>query len=68
MENRSILIRTATHTDGELLASLIRTAFDTVARRFGITPENAPRHPSSCTSEWVFRDMERGVIYYILEH
>jgi N-acetylglutamate synthase-like GNAT family acetyltransferase len=68
METQSVRIRTASASDPDLLASLIRTAFATVARRFGITPENAPRHPSNCTSEWVSRDMERGVTYYILDH
>ncbi len=68
METLSVRIRTASAQDSDLLASLIRTAFYTVARRFGITPENAPGHPSNCTSEWVSRDMERGVTYYVLEH
>jgi len=38
-----------------------------VAERFNLTRDNAPRHPSNCTAEWVQEDMERGVSYFIIE-
>ena len=61
-------IRRASPDDTSLLAGIIRTSSVDVAARFGITPENAPSHPSNCTGEWIRKDLERGVIYYILEH
>jgi Acetyltransferase (GNAT) family. len=36
--------------------------------RFDLTKENAPRHPSNCTEDWIKKDMERGVTYYALEN
>jgi ribosomal protein S18 acetylase RimI-like enzyme len=60
-------IRTCTKEDGAMLAETIRTSFRTVAERFGLTPENAARHPSNCTEDWVLGDMDRGVTYYVLE-
>ena len=60
-------IRVADKEDAARLAEIIRTAYATVAARFGLTPENCPKHPSNCTPEWVQGDMDRGVVYYILE-
>ena len=37
-----------------------------MARRFELTPENCPKHPSNYTREWVEGDMERRVRYFIL--
>lgn len=61
-------IRTAGPGDTFLLCRLIRNAFQDVALRFGLTPENCPKHPSNYTEEWVQRDLERGITYYILSH
>ncbi|MBN2298905.1 MAG: GNAT family N-acetyltransferase [Deltaproteobacteria bacterium] len=63
----SYLIRDAQIEDSLLLAGLIRTSFQDVARRFSLTEENAPRHPSNCTQEWVTSALERGVRHYVLE-
>ncbi len=60
-------IRTCIIKDCALLAVTIRTSFRTVAERFGLTKENAARHPSNCEEDWVRKDMERGVVYYALE-
>ncbi|MBN2539667.1 MAG: GNAT family N-acetyltransferase [Deltaproteobacteria bacterium] len=38
-----------------------------MADRFGLTRENAPRHPSNCTAGWVQKDMNRGVVYFVLK-
>jgi len=27
----------------------------------------APRHPSNCRADWIEKDMDRGVTYYVLE-
>ena len=67
MQRPLIEIRSARSSDIPLLAGLIREGFQDVAERFGLTPENCPRHPSNCTAEWVGRDLERGVQYFILE-
>lgn len=68
MKSPRFHIRRAAPADVPLLTGIIRTASIDVAARFGLTPENAPRHPSNCTEEWIRKDLDRGVIYYIIEH
>jgi len=51
-----------------MLAHLIRDSYGDVAQRFNLTPQNCPKHPSNCTRDWVQKDMNRGVIYYCLDH
>ncbi|BBO68682.1 hypothetical protein DSCA_26120 [Desulfosarcina alkanivorans] len=65
-ETEDVSIAAATEKDIDGLARLIRTSFADVSRRFGLTPENCPRHPSNCTHEWIQGDLERGVHYFIL--
>jgi len=60
-------IRPATREDVPLLVRLIRSAFAEVAARFGITPENAPRHPAHMEPEWIVGRMDKGDHYFILE-
>jgi GNAT superfamily N-acetyltransferase len=64
IENPSIVA--ATKNDIDCLARLIRHSFADVARRFALTPQNCPRHPSNYTPEWVESDLERGVRYFLL--
>ena len=64
MENR---IRIGTKEDIDLLVEMIRDAFEDVAVRFGLTLQNSPTHPSNCRPEWLMREMNRGVTFYILE-
>lgn len=59
-------IRDATCEDAEVVARVIRTSFRDVALRFGLTPENAPTHPSNCQSDWIQSELARGVSYYLL--
>ena len=59
-------IREATADDIPVLAGLIRDAFRTVADRFGLTPENCPKHPSNCSDAWIAAALEQGVTYYVL--
>ena len=61
-------IRICTKEDSRILAEIIRKSFQGVAERFGLTEENAPRHPSNCTVDWVQKDMERGVTYFAIEN
>jgi N-acetylglutamate synthase-like GNAT family acetyltransferase len=60
-------IRAGTQKDIAVLTEIIRSSFRDVADRFGLTQENCPTHPSNCTVDWVQRDMDRGVSYFILE-
>ena len=60
-------IRICTKKDARVLAEITRKSFQDVADRFGLTPENAPRHPSNCTVDWIRNDMEDGVIYFAIE-
>jgi ribosomal protein S18 acetylase RimI-like enzyme len=60
------VITEASEGDAELLARLIRESFADVARRFGLTPENSPTHPSNCQPEWIRVAFARGVTYYLL--
>jgi N-acetylglutamate synthase-like GNAT family acetyltransferase len=53
--------------DAERLCEIIRRSFRDVADRFGLTPENAPRHPSNCTEEWIRDEIGRGTAYFVLE-
>jgi GNAT superfamily N-acetyltransferase len=65
VSNAATIVR-ATEKEIDLLAGLIRTSFVDVARRFGLTSKNCPKHPSNYTSQWVERDLIRGVQYFIL--
>ncbi|MBN2396853.1 MAG: GNAT family N-acetyltransferase [Deltaproteobacteria bacterium] len=60
-------IRTGRPEDIDILTEVIRVSFRDVAGRFGLTSDNCPKHPSNCTVEWVRRDMDRGVVYCILD-
>jgi len=61
-------IRVCTQKDIGILVETIRRSFQDVAERFGLTQENAPRHPSNYTEDWIQKDMERGVAYFIIEN
>jgi N-acetylglutamate synthase-like GNAT family acetyltransferase len=61
-------IRVCTKEDTQVLAETIRKSFQDVAERFGLTPENAPSHPSNCTVDWIREHMERGVTYFAIEN
>jgi GNAT superfamily N-acetyltransferase len=61
-------IRVCTQKDIGVLVETIRRSFQDVALRFGLNQENAPRHPSNCTADWIQKDMERSVTYFTLEN
>ena len=61
------IIRKADANEVLLLAHLIRNSYRDVAARFNLTPQNCPKHPSNCTSDWVEKDVNRGVSYYCLD-
>ena len=60
-------IRDASPKDAVLLTELIRSSFNDVARRYNLTPENCPKHPSNCRADWIEWAMDKGVQYYLLE-
>ncbi len=60
-------IRQAGPKEITLLADIIKKSFQDVAARFGLTKETAPRHASNCEPDWIKKDMERGVTYFLLE-
>ncbi len=49
------------------LTGIIRHSFQNVAKTFGLTSENCPRHPSNCRPEWIETALNKGVRYYMLE-
>jgi GNAT superfamily N-acetyltransferase len=61
-------IRVCAQKDIEVLTEIIQRSFQDVALRFGLTQENAPRHPSNCTDDWIKKDMWRGVTYFVIEN
>jgi len=61
-----LTILPANEKDTDRLTGIIRAGFADVAVRFGLTPQNCPKHPSNCTREWIERDLARGVHYFIL--
>jgi N-acetylglutamate synthase-like GNAT family acetyltransferase len=63
----NLKIRVATQKDSALLTEIIRTSFEDVAECFGLTTENCPRHASNCKVDWIEKDMNRGITYFILE-
>lgn len=63
---RESLIREATLNDCDVIVKIIRDSFRDVARRFSLTQDNCPKHPSNCTSSWIDKDISRGVQYFIL--
>lgn len=61
-------IRAGAKTDVDALVSMMQDSFLDVAERFGLTEQNSPTHPSNCRPEWLLREMNRDVTFYILEN
>ena len=61
-------IRTCAKEDAGVLAEITRMSFQDVADRFGLTRDNAPRHPSNCTVDWIRKDMKDGVTYFAIQN
>lgn len=68
MIKEKITIKETDIRDIYILSGIIRKSYQDVAKKFHLTAENCPRHPSNCTDEWIQNDFSRGVIYYILMH
>jgi ribosomal protein S18 acetylase RimI-like enzyme len=65
MQPSPMPIISATREDAVPLARVVREANQDVAALFGLTIDNAPRHPSFCTAEWILADIDRGERYFI---
>jgi len=61
------IIKKAIQADATILASLIKNANKEVAKQFGITKQNNPKHPSFYTKEWVLSDFKRGEEYFLFQ-
>ncbi|WP_163339914.1 GNAT family N-acetyltransferase [Desulfopila sp. IMCC35008] len=55
----------AERKDCELLASIVSKSNKDVAELFGLNVNNAPKHPSFCTSEWIVSELDRGQKYFL---
>lgn len=60
-------IRPINADDLPRLLDIIRRACATVAKRFGLTPENCPKTAAFYTMDRLRADLDRGVQYYLLE-
>ncbi|MBU0973112.1 MAG: GNAT family N-acetyltransferase [Proteobacteria bacterium] len=60
-------IRTASPAEAPRLAKIIRIANQAIARKLGLNQENAPKHPSFCTQDWIAADFDRGERYFVCE-
>ena len=50
-----------------LVTDVLRRSFATAAQRFGLTPENCPRHIAFYTEERLREDLDQGMWFYVLE-
>ncbi len=67
MVNASIQINVAHAKHVPTISEIIRSAYLEVAERFDLNRESCPKHPSNCTDQWIQRDLDRGVTYYLLK-
>jgi len=62
-----MVIREAQASDIPLILDILVRSFAGVAQRFGLTPENCPKHLAFCTAERLEQDVARGLQFYLLE-
>ncbi len=55
----------ATLEDAQVIAEIISISNKSVAKQFGITKSNNPKHPSFYNENWVLSDFERGEKYFL---
>ena len=58
------MIKQLNPSDFSLAAEVIRTSFSTVAKDFGITEQNCPRHTSFITAEEIQKNFDWGWLMY----
>lgn len=64
---KEVLIRQARQADAAHLVNVICQANNVVAKQFGITFDNNPKHPSFYTEAWLMNDFTRGEQYFVAE-
>jgi len=52
--------------DAELLATLVSKANEDVAKLLNLNRDNAAKHPSFCTAEWILADFARGQEFFLV--
>ncbi|MFT5699960.1 MAG: ribosomal protein S18 acetylase RimI-like enzyme [Desulforhopalus sp.] len=55
----------AERNDSEVLASIVSESNKDVAELLALNINNAPKHPSFCTAEWIESDFDRGQEYFL---
>jgi ribosomal protein S18 acetylase RimI-like enzyme len=60
-------IHSASLHDTEIIAFIVSQANKDVAKKFELTLENNPKHPSFYTKEWVSSDIDRGEEYFLYQ-
>ncbi|MCK5312289.1 MAG: GNAT family N-acetyltransferase [Desulfobacteraceae bacterium] len=63
-----INIKKADIHNAKLLSNIIRASHMDVAKKFNLTIENCPKHPSNCSVDWIKKDFDRGVRYYVVKY
>ncbi len=58
-------VREVKPEEASMLNFVVRQCFSDVARRFDLTSENCPTHPSNSTVEKIKEDMLRGVSFFV---
>ncbi|HUU91235.1 MAG TPA: GNAT family N-acetyltransferase [Phycisphaerae bacterium] len=59
-------IQEVSRDEAPLIMRLVRAAFGTVYERFGITPENWPRHASNLQVDWIQGMFDGGARYFVV--
>lgn len=57
----------ADREDSGILASIVSESNRDVAELLALNIDNAPKHPSFCTTKWILSDFERGQEYFLLK-
>jgi N-acetylglutamate synthase-like GNAT family acetyltransferase len=60
-------IRCADTKDAGVIVDVLRQSFGTVAKRFGLTLENYPKHIAFHTEARLQEDLSRGMRFYVME-
>ena len=62
-----MIIKKATRKQAGQIAGIVSESNKDVAKQFGLTFENNPKHPSFYNQDWVLSDLDRGEEYFLCE-
>jgi N-acetylglutamate synthase-like GNAT family acetyltransferase len=57
----------ATKNDAQIISDIISNSNKDVAKQFDLNINNAPKHPSFYTKEWVISDFEKDEEYFLFK-